>query len=207
MRHLLRLLRDRRGTTLVETTLVFPLVLILTFGLVEFGHALWEYNSAEKATAAGARYLATLRPHFADPDGSDPAPTDRLLNIANDCFVATSATAGTPCAQLPDGDPTSWSATCAGGGGSCNAAIMGQLLREMQSIAPFITAANVTVEARGTRMGFVGRGAAIPLVTVRTTGLTYDFVAIDALLGFGPIAMPGFATTLVAEDQQEGTGT
>ena len=49
----------------------------------------------------------------------------------------------------------------------------------------------------------------MPLVTVRTTGLTYNFVALGGLMSFfgqtlGPITMPGFDATLVAEDQKEG---
>jgi hypothetical protein len=55
-------------------------------------------------------------------------------------------------------------------------------------------------------MGFVGRGRAIPLITVRTTGLTYNFITLNSLLGFGPITMPSFASTYVAEDQKEGPG-
>ena len=53
---------------------------------------------------------------------------------------------------------------------------------------------------RGAGLGFVGRGAPVPMVTVRLTGMTYDFIAIDDLLGFGAITMPGFDATLVGED-------
>ena len=87
-----------------------------------------------------------------------------------------------------------------------NLAPMAALLTEMRRYAPFLTADNVTVELRGSDLGFVGRGRAVPLITVRTTGLNFDFVTLDALLGFGPIAMPSFASTLVAEDQKEGPG-
>jgi hypothetical protein len=178
---------DERGSTLIETTLIFPMMLILTFGLVEFGHALWEYNAAEKATSAGARFLATRGP---------------VMTGVPDCFVdAGATTAGTSCALVPGA--TAWSETCPGAQG-CNAAVMTQLVTEMQAYAPFIDGDNVRVDVHGSGMGFVGRGRPVPLLTIRTTELTYDFVAIDDLLGIGPITMPGFDTTLVGEDQREG---
>ena len=40
----------------------------------------------------------------------------------------------------------------------------------------------------------------MPMVTVRLTGMEYDFVALDDLLGFGALTMPSFDATLVAED-------
>lgn len=202
MRRLRQMLRDERGAALVEATLVFPMMLILTFGLVEFGYAFWQYHAAEKATAVGARWLATRH----GVAGTAPA-TGTLLYTTSvpDCFVATTADPGTLCGQVAGA--TGWSATCSGaGGGACNSTVMSGLLTEMRRFAPFINTANVQVQLRGSNIGFVGRGRAVPLVTVRTTGLTYNFIALDDLLGLGPITMPGFDTTLLAEDQKEGPG-
>jgi Flp pilus assembly protein TadG len=196
MRRIRSLRRDDGGATLVEATLVFPMVMILTFGLVEFGHALWEYHAVEKATAIGARHAATRGPLVA-----------QLADGAHDCFVANpgSVPAGTACSDpaIPAGAPI----TCSAGSGPCSSAVRSAMLAEMRRIAPFLTDANVQIEVSPSKMGFIGRGRAIPLITVRTTGLTYDFVAIDDLLGLGALTMPGFASTLPAEDQQEGPGT
>jgi hypothetical protein len=38
------------------------------------------------------------------------------------------------------------------------------------------------------------------MVTVRLTGMQYDFIALDDLLGFGALTMPGFDATVVGED-------
>ncbi|RAK60805.1 hypothetical protein DJ021_13800 [Phenylobacterium hankyongense] len=183
-----------RGSTLVETTIVFPLLLMLIFGLVEFGHALWEYAAAEKATIIGARYLATRGPIQA--------------NVA-DCFVATTAAAGTPCSQIPEAaSALAWSSTITSA--SCASpptTVFCRMLAQMRSYAPFLTPADVSVQLRGSGMGFVGRGRPIPLITVRTTGLTYNFVALDKLpllASLGAITMPGFDATSVGEDQKEG---
>lgn len=203
MRRLRMLLGDDQGATLVETTLVFPLLLVLTFGLVEFGNAMWQYHAAEKATAMGARFLAS-RAGVAGSLGQT-LTTELYTSPVPDCFVSTSDPPGTPCAQ--EAGAASWSATCSGtGGGACSSSEMSVLLTQMQQYAPTLTAANVSVDFRGSAMGFVGRGRAIPLITVRTTGLTYNFIAIGTLLGLGPIAMPSFASTLPAEDQKEGPG-
>jgi hypothetical protein len=188
---------------MVETTLVFPLLLVLTFGLVEFGNVMWRYHAAEKATAAGARFLATR----AGVLGTlNPTATTELYRTAvPDCFTNTSETPGTPCSQVPGA--SGWLHTCTGtGGGGCNGGEMTALLTEMQKYAPTITAANVAVDLHGSTMGYVGRGRAVPLITVRTTGLTYNWVTMGALLGLGPLTMPSFASTLPAEDQKEGPG-
>ena len=193
-------LRDERGATLVETTIVFALLLTLTFGLVELGVMFWEYHAAEKATAMGARWLATRH----GVAGNAALPTELYTTQVPDCFVATAQPLGTPCSQVAGA--TGWSVTCSGaGGGACSSAQMSALLGQMQQFAPSLTAANVSVTLSGTGMGFVGRGRAVPLVTVKTTGLTYTFVT-GALLGLNSITMPSFATTLPAEDQKEGTG-
>ena len=39
-----RLLRESTGATLVEFTLIAPLFFILTFGIVEFGNGLFQWN-------------------------------------------------------------------------------------------------------------------------------------------------------------------
>jgi Flp pilus assembly protein TadG len=199
MRRISSFRQDRAGAVLVEMTLVFPMLLILTFGIVEFGVVFWEYHSAEKATAIGARWLATQHGVL----GANALTSELYTSSVPDCFVSTTAAAGTPCSQVAGA--TGWSATCTGtGGGSCSSTVMSGLLTQMQGVAPFIRAANVTVTLQGSDMGFVGRNRAIPLITVRTTGLTYSFVAMSGLLGLGQITMPSFATTLEAEDQIEG---
>ena len=208
MRAFRNLLRDERGATLIETTIIFSLVLILTFGIVEFGNALWQYHCAEKATAMGARWLATRAGVGSSDLSTYPITTELYTASVPDCFVGSPSpsTLGTPCSQV-GGAANGLNATCTGsGGGSCSSSEMAGLLAVMQQYAPTIAASNVSVQLRGSTMGFLGRGRAIPLITVQTTGLTYNWVAIGALLGIGNVTMPSFASTLPAEDQKEGPG-
>lgn len=185
MRALARFRSDRSGATLVEYTLVFTMLMVLSFGLVEFGVVLHQYNAAEKATAVGARYIATRGP---------------VVTGVPDCGVTTAASAGTPCRDVSGS--AGWTITCNAGApsGNCQADVLNALVAHMQQFAPEIEAQNVQVVLRGAGLGFVGRGSPVPMVTVRLTGMTYDFIALDDLLGFGALTMPGFDATLVGED-------
>ena len=49
-------LRSERGQSLVEMALAVMLFLTLLFSIIEFGRALWTYNSIVQSTRAGARW-------------------------------------------------------------------------------------------------------------------------------------------------------
>ncbi|WP_448207805.1 TadE/TadG family type IV pilus assembly protein [Azospirillum sp. sgz302134] len=190
IRRLLRRIRlraglrvDCRGTTMVEMALVFPLILTLTFAVLEFGNLTYQWLVAEKATEMGVRYAVT----------STMAATG-----ISDCGVTTSATAGTPCRLVPGS--VGWQKTCTAGAGGCDATAFNAIVQRMQAIYPRIAAANVTVQYAGTGLGFVGRGSPVPNVTVSLRDLTFSFVVLDGLLGLGPITMPDFRATLSGED-------
>lgn len=187
MRPVLTFIRFRKnesGATLVETTLVFAMFMILTFGLIEFGLVLYQYNTAETATAVGARFVATRGPVVTGLPDCGPG-----VNVS-------ALSAGTRCPS------TAWETVCNAGAPSagCQASVLNALVTEMQRFAPNIQAQNVQVILRGAGLGFVGRGSPVPMVTVRLTGMQYDFIALDDLLGFGTVAMPGFDATIVGED-------
>lgn len=56
-----RLGRDRRGATLVEFTLVAPLLISLMCGLAEFGMALQRYHVLQKGVRDAGRFLSRVR--------------------------------------------------------------------------------------------------------------------------------------------------
>lgn len=179
---------DTSGAVLIEYTIVFVLLMLLTFGLVEFGYVFYQYNAAETATAVGARYIATRGPVYS------------WTASAIDCGVSTSATAGTSCASVSGA--SSWTITCnaQSPGAGCQQAVLTAVVARMHQLAPRVQAQNVQVVLKGAGLGFVGRGAPVPMVTVRLTGMTYDFIALDDLLGFGRLTMPSFGSTIVGED-------
>jgi Flp pilus assembly protein TadG len=193
IRRLRKLHVDKRGAAMIEFTLVFPLLLLLTFGLVDFGLAFWQFNSVEKATGAGARFLATHGASYADG-------TYGLVAGIPECFAAddSSYAAGTPCSQVSG---ATLQYTCgAGGASACDSATMQQLVTTMQGYAPFITAANVSVRLSASGAGFVGRGASVPLISVSTTGLTYTLPVLTELFGIRPLTMPSFTSSITGED-------
>ena len=73
----------------------------------------------------------------------------------------------------------------------------------MCQLFPRITPQNVIVEYTHKQpgLGFAGRpGGPLPSITVRLTGLTFDFVVLDKMLGLPQISMSGLAATATAED-------
>lgn len=46
------------GTAMIEFALVFPLLILLLFGFIEFGRLLYQQNEMTKALATGARFIA-----------------------------------------------------------------------------------------------------------------------------------------------------
>lgn len=52
---LIRLRRDRRGASAVEFAIILPLLLMLVFGIMEFGRALWTQNALHYSVEQAAR--------------------------------------------------------------------------------------------------------------------------------------------------------
>jgi Flp pilus assembly protein TadG len=54
-------LGDRRGAVAVEVALLVPALIMLMFGVIEFGHALWVKNALDFSVAQAAR-CASINP-------------------------------------------------------------------------------------------------------------------------------------------------
>ncbi|MBY0431893.1 MAG: pilus assembly protein [Rhodospirillales bacterium] len=187
---------DERGASSVEFAIVFILVLILTFGIVEMALVLQQWNAADTATQLGVRRAvvsAPVAPNLTGFDGkggalADGAPCTRGDGtVENVCF--------------PGGNPvTCTSGGCTGFGYS--GAAFTAILTEMRRALPRIQPANVQVEYRYVGLGFVGRpGGLPPIVTVRLTGMTYDMIVLDRLVGIAKgMSMPPIAASLPGED-------
>jgi Flp pilus assembly pilin Flp len=211
-RFLHRLRRDQSGTTTIEFTIVMVLFLMLTFGIVEFGYLLWQYNSAAKAAQLGARMAAVSDPVWGE-----------LVNLED---------TGAPGAAWE----TDYTVTCTstsddGGSGDCDGTVTGDyeatamqcLVFGRSAATPpcdtecaetgidgenglcdrysFIKPENVSITYSHTGLGFAGRpGGPVPTVTLQLTGLTFDFFALGPLLEFEQIEMPDFKVTMTGED-------
>lgn len=52
----------QRGVAAVEFAILLPLLLLIVFGITEFGRALYSYNTIVKGTRDAARYVMTQQP-------------------------------------------------------------------------------------------------------------------------------------------------
>jgi hypothetical protein len=194
-------LRDERGGGAVEFALVLPFLILMLFGIIDCGRWLWYYNMANKATQAGARVAAVTQ---IIPSG-----------LASKSYVGEVVNGVT----LTQGDVIPASAlpkiTCSKSGGSvscscpsCSGLTLtpysttgwNSIVAQMQKMYPGIADTNVTVEYRGSGVGYAGDPGGMdvsPLVTVRLNGL--QFKPITGFL-LATMTMPQFATTLTAED-------
>ena len=213
MRRFLRHMgRDQSGTTTIEFTIVMLLFFLLTFGITEFGYMLWQYNSAAKAAQLGARLAAVSNPVW----GGLPTITDDGTPGSawtTDYDVTCSGDTGGCSGTLPDGADDTYDEDAmqclvygrnADNDPPCDDECSETGIDGENGICdryPYITEENVSVEYMNTDLGFAGRPTGpVPTITLRLTGLTFNFFALGALMGFEEIAMPDFAVTMTGED-------
>jgi hypothetical protein len=204
------LLRDETGSTIIEFSIVMVLFFLLTFGLVEFGFLLYQWNSATKAAQLGARMAAVSNPVWAPlttlaSTGTAGGPWTTNYNVSCQGTNA-SGSSGSCNGTVPSGIQLTYNGsnmqrlvfgrgqtTCGTIGTDGDAGMCDVFWR--------ITPQNVRVNYRHTELGFAGRpGGPVPTVTLTITGLTYQFFALSGLMGFGEITMPDFTVTMTGED-------
>lgn len=189
MKH--RFIHDTGGGPMMEFTAIFMLLILFTFGIVDFGLAMWQWNSAEKATQIGARIAVIANP-----------VVEELATF--DCNNAAIAL-GTPCrlGGSSFGSITCTSTACSGtgslSGNTYDATAFGTIVSRMQTVYGRVQPENVIVEYNDVSLCFAGRGSPCPAVTVRLTGLAFDFIMLNWLLP-STVTMPDFRATLTAED-------
>lgn len=184
---LIHFLRNEDGASAAEFAVIALLLVILTFGVIDMGYALWQWNNAEKATQMGARLAAVSTPI---------AP-----GLATFECGTTATSAGQPCSAggTSFGSVTCTISACTGSYGFSQTEA-NRLLARMQLIFPQMQGSNLVVEYQDLQLAFDGRGSPVGTVTVRIVNMNFEFLMLDLLLGFNPIAMPEFTTTLTTED-------
>lgn len=87
--------KSRRGQALVEFALVLPIFVLMIFGLVDLGRAVFINNSLAEAARDGARYGSVQARAFNDASRDDVAEwvEDRLSGIPNPTITVTCAPA------------------------------------------------------------------------------------------------------------------
>jgi len=167
-----RYLTDEDGAFMVEFGIAFPVLIMLSFGLLEFSLVVFDYQRAAEATRAGVRHTIV----------NDPiANTATILDGA---VVTCTSVSGT--------------VSCAGGSPDDDAdAAFQALLGEMQGIYPTLGESNLIVTYEGTDVGEEDEfGGLFPMVTLQLTGVQHDMI-VGHLIGIDSIEFPAFATTVL----------
>lgn len=90
------LIKDKRGTSIVEMTLLAPLLISLGLGVAEFGRALQHHHVMNKAMRDAARFLA--RAKVTCPAGAATGTVDNAADVttAKNLALNGAPTGGTP---------------------------------------------------------------------------------------------------------------
>ena len=173
-----RFARAEDGAMLVEFAILMPLLLLLTFGLLDFGRLGFSYVMAQKATEMAVRE-AVVRPPLC---GALPEVNQRgslAVALAGLRFGASCTAGANLCASF---------ATL-----SCTAENAPDFWARIAPLMPSnATPANLTVTyAFDPTLGFLG-GPVTPYVTVAVTDLDFDFVTpLGALARLAAKSDPG----------------
>ena len=96
---------SQRSQGLTEFAIIAPVILLLTFGIIDFGRGLYFYITLQQAANEGAR-VAVRASYFIDPGGSTHQwPTDADVATAVQQHAVTENLAN-PCPNgpIPNGD-------------------------------------------------------------------------------------------------------
>ena len=173
-----RFARDEEGAFLIEFAITFPVLILLSFGLLEFSLVVFDYQRAAEATRRGVR-LAIIQ---------EPIPNTTALNPPEEGVPATTIVCTAPAGTV----------ACTGGSPSAEAdALWADLLAEMREVYPTLTDANVIVTFEGTRVGSPDDiGGVFPLVTVELTGVVHKMM-VGHLIYIDEIEFPNFKATVL----------
>jgi len=167
-----RFLADEDGAFIIEFGITFPVLILLSFGLLEFSLVVFDYQRAAEATRAGVRHTII----------NDPiANTATILD--GETITCTSSEGTVACAGgSPDDDANT---------------LFQALLEEMQGIYPTLDASNLVVTYEGTNVGEEDEfGGLFPLVTLQLSGVKHDMI-VGHLIGIETIEFPAFTTTVL----------
>lgn len=187
---------------MIEFSLIVSLLLFLTMGAVDFSLAFFQWNAATKAVQLGARLAAVSNPVASNLSswtgmeggaeaGDYPAPAFEWV-----CDGETEN-----CTNGGNYDPEAMENLVFGRGSTTCQVQDGGTFPGMCDIFPQIGVENVIVRYTSTGLGYAGRPlGAVPTITVEVTGMTFNFMLLNGVLGLGPITMPRLHTTVTGED-------
>jgi Flp pilus assembly pilin Flp len=194
-----RLARSESGATMVEFGLVASLLVVSLVGIMDAAYAYWQWNSASKALQLGVRLAAVSAP--VSSDIKKIADLTDTTNVGDPVpyYKRTCSGASKSCSGGTYDDVALKSLVYGRGNASCPATA--QNYPALCTIFPRLKPENVVVEYAHSGLGYMGRpGGPVPTITMRFTGLNFQFVALNGLLGLPAISMSGLTATATGED-------
>lgn len=156
MKWFARYLRCRRGALAMEFALVLPLLLTVTLGTLELGVIVFNYHTASEATRRAARQAAI----------QDPIPDLEDLSSAD--IVCTSSGGSVSCGGTTVDSADSFTA----------------IVTSAQATTSWVDSDNITVTYSDSGVVADAAGNIVtPLVTVRITGVRYEFITLGLIPG------------------------
>jgi Flp pilus assembly protein TadG len=83
------------GATAVETALVISILMLLLFGIMEFGYALWQWNTMMLAVEQAGRYV--MINYGASPPCGTSCAVTQMQTVLTSASSCTTPTAGQIC--------------------------------------------------------------------------------------------------------------
>lgn len=169
-----RVLEAEDGSALTGFALVLPVLLVLTFGVIESTLLLMDYARAEQAVRHGTRSAIVQ------------SPVGDISDLSAGDIITCGTTGG-------------GGVTCSGAAVD-SAASFATIVSDMQDIFPDIQAANVQVVYTFSGIGDVDQpGGAIPFITVRLRDFSHRFFVLDRFADglSASVGFPTFETTML----------
>lgn len=195
-------LRHEGGAAAVEFGLIGSSFVLLIVAVMDFGSALWQWNQASKAVQLGVRLAAVSSPVSSDLKTLDGTSSGAEPGDPMPYFRRVCSGSGLP-PSCSDGGVYDAAAmrTIVYGRGNSSCPTTPQNFPPMCTLFPRIRPENIVIEYVQSGLGFAGRpGGPVPTINLRLTGLDYDFMILNKLLGLKPIPMNGLSATATAED-------
>lgn len=194
---------DETGAVMAEFTLVITLLLTLVLGFVDFGHAFYQWNAANKAVQVGARLAAVSSPVAGGLalEALTPASSSDIGSPVESGTYHYTCSANA--ARVPSCACTSGS--CAGltaSQGAFDLILDGDARRPgMLDFFPGLDPENLRIEYVATGLGYWTRpGGAVPTIRISIENQPFQFFFLGGLLGFANITMPNMLSTITGED-------
>ena len=191
---------------MIEFSIIVSLLLFLTMGAIDFSFAFFQWNTATKAVQLGARLAAVsdpVCPGLSTWDSTAGGTLDHTKPPPLFSWVYNGETGVCNVDDAPDLDALN---NLVYGRGDTNLQCQVQNgignFPGMCDIFPKIKPENIIVRYTGTgHLGYPERpGGAVPTITVEITGLFFNFMLMNGVLGLSQIPMPRLHTTVTGED-------